>query len=103
MELKKQMERIYATTDKSKGALKKLADNQGYWNFCCALISWWKILLNCSWLLLPIAVSGISIDQLMKGASDAREAYLKALKKWRFNICKQLEISYTIKVKMLKY
>ncbi len=67
--------RIYVTTDKAKGALKALADAEGYKTFVVpdAVGGRYSVLTAVG--LLPIAVAGIDIDALMKGAAQAREEY----------------------------
>ncbi len=69
--------RIYATTDKSKGALRALATQQGYETFVIPDDIGGRFSVLTAVGLLPIAVSGIDITMLMKGAIDARELYLK--------------------------
>lgn len=64
-------ERIYATTDKEKGALKKLATEEGYETFVVPDDVGGRFSVLTAVGLLPIAVAGISIDELMKGASAA--------------------------------
>ena len=64
-------ERIYATTDKEKGALRMLATNEGYETFIVpddigGRYSWFTAVG-----LLPVCASGVNIDDLIKGASDA--------------------------------
>lgn len=68
-------ERIYATTDKAKGALKGEADAQGYESFVIPDDVGGRFSVLTAVGLLPIAVSGADIDALMKGAADASEAY----------------------------
>ncbi|MGH4126297.1 MAG: glucose-6-phosphate isomerase [Clostridium sp.] len=68
-------ERIFATTDKSKGALKKLADVEGYETFVIPDDIGGRFTVLTPVGLLPIAVAGIDIDEMMKGAADAREVY----------------------------
>ena len=68
--------RIYATTDKEKGALKNLADEEGYETFVVPDEVGGRFSVLTAVGLLPIAVSGADIDALMKGAQDAREAYM---------------------------
>ncbi len=68
-------ERIFATTDKSRGALKSLADEMGYETFVIPDDVGGRFSVLTAVGLLPIAVAGISIDEMMKGAADAREAY----------------------------
>jgi len=67
--------RIYATTDASKGALKKLADAEGYESFVIPDDVGGRYSVLTAVGLLPIAVAGIDIDAMMQGAADAREAY----------------------------
>ncbi|OOM11382.1 glucose-6-phosphate isomerase [Clostridium saccharobutylicum] len=67
--------RIYATTDKAKGALKTLADAEGYETFVVPDDVGGRFSVLTAVGLLPIAAAGISIDDMMKGAADAREAY----------------------------
>ncbi|KRM01770.1 glucose-6-phosphate isomerase [Lentilactobacillus farraginis] len=68
-------ERIYATTDKAHGALRQEADANGYETFIIpdGVGGRYSVLTPVG--LLPIAVSGASIDDLMKGAADAADAY----------------------------
>jgi glucose-6-phosphate isomerase len=68
-------ERIYATTDKARGALKSLADTEGYESFVIPDDVGGRYSVLTAVGLLPIAVSGVNIDEIMKGAADAREAY----------------------------
>ena len=68
-------ERIYATTDAEKGALKGLADSEGYETFVVPDDVGGRFSVLTAVGLLPIAVSGADIDKLMEGAAAAREAY----------------------------
>ncbi len=68
-------ERIFVTTDKSKGTLKKFSDEAGYETFVVPDNVGGRFSVLTAVGLLPIAVSGIDIDALMKGASDAAAAY----------------------------
>lgn len=68
--------RIYATTDKNKGALRTLADEEGYETFVIPDDVGGRFSVLTAVGLLPIAVSGIDIDSLMEGAKDARAEYL---------------------------
>lgn len=63
--------RIYATTDKSKGALKTVAEQEGYESFVIPDDVGGRYSILTAVGLLPIAVSGISIDKLMQGAQEA--------------------------------
>jgi glucose-6-phosphate isomerase len=67
--------RIYVTTDKSKGTLKALADREGYKTFVVPDDVGGRYSVLTAVGLLPIAVAGIDIDALMKGAQDARSKY----------------------------
>jgi glucose-6-phosphate isomerase len=67
--------RIYATTDKAKGALKTLADAEGYESFVVPDDIGGRFSVLTAVGLLPIAAAGIDIDAMMKGAADAREVY----------------------------
>ncbi|WP_100373872.1 glucose-6-phosphate isomerase [Bacillus sp. FJAT-45037] len=63
--------RIYATTDREKGALKTLATEEGYESFVIADDIGGRFSVLTAVGLLPIAVSGLDIEALMKGAQDA--------------------------------
>jgi len=65
--------RIYATTDKQKGALKTLADAEGYETFVVPDDVGGRFSVLTAVGLLPIAASGADIDKLMEGAAIARE------------------------------
>ncbi|MEN8907464.1 MAG: glucose-6-phosphate isomerase [Clostridiales bacterium] len=67
--------RIYATTDKEKGALKKLSEVEGYETFVVPDDIGGRFSILTAVGLLPIAVSGIDIEKLMEGAAKARELY----------------------------
>ncbi len=67
--------RIYATTDKARGALRKLADEEGYESFVIPDDVGGRYSVLTAVGLLPIAVSGVNIDELMEGAAAAREQY----------------------------
>lgn len=67
--------RIYATTDKAKGALKNLADEEGYETFVVPDDVGGRYSVLTAVGLLPIAASGLDIDALMEGARDAMEQY----------------------------
>ena len=70
--------RIYATTDKAKGALKNLATEEGYESFVVPDDVGGRFSVLTAVGLLPIAVSGADIDQLMEGAAAARKTALEA-------------------------
>ena len=67
--------RIYATTDKAKGALKTLAQNEGYEQFVVPDNVGGRYSVLTAVGLLPIAVAGIDIDKLMMGAKTAQDRY----------------------------
>ena len=67
--------RIYCTTDKSRGTLKKLADSEGYECFVIPDDVGGRFSVLTAVGLLPIAVSGADIDSLMAGAAAAAEDY----------------------------
>ena len=64
-------ERIYATTDKARGALKGLADTEGYEEFVVPDDIGGRFSVLTAVGLLPIAAAGIDIDALMAGAEKA--------------------------------
>ena len=66
-------ERIYATTDKARGALKGLADTEGYEEFVVPDDVGGRFSVLSAVGLLPIAVAGIDIEELMGGARQAME------------------------------
>lgn len=67
--------RIYATTDKARGALKSLANNEGYETFVVPDDIGGRYSVLTAVGLLPIAVSGADLDKLMQGAKDAYDLY----------------------------
>lgn len=67
--------RIYATTDKAKGALKNLADTEGYETFVVPDDVGGRFSVLTAVGLLPIAVCGADIKAMMEGAADAAEMY----------------------------
>lgn len=68
--------RIYATTDKSRGALKTLSDTEGYQTFVVPDDVGGRFTVLTAVGLLPIAVANLDIDKMMAGAEKAREEYL---------------------------
>ena len=68
-------ERIFATTDKERGALKKLADDEGYETFIVPDDIGGRFSVLTPVGLLPMAVAGLDIDAVMAGAAAAREEY----------------------------
>lgn len=69
--------RIYATTDKARGALKNLATEEGYESFVVPDDVGGRFSVLTAVGLLPIAVSGVDIDALMEGAASARNRCLE--------------------------
>lgn len=67
--------RIFATTDQERGALKTLADQEGYESFIIPDDVGGRFSVLTPVGLLPIAVAGIDIDQLMEGARSGQEEY----------------------------
>lgn len=68
--------RIYSTTDKARGALKTLSDEEGYECFVIPDDVGGRFSVLTAVGLLPIAVSGTDIDKLMEGAAGFREVCL---------------------------
>ncbi len=68
-------ERIFATTDKAKGTLKKFSDDNGYETFVVPDDVGGRFSVLTAVGLLPIAVAGIDIDEMMAGAQDSRIKY----------------------------
>ncbi len=66
-------QRIFATTDKAKGALKQLADNEGYETFVVPDDVGGRYSVLTAVGLLPIAAAGINIESIMIGANKARK------------------------------
>ncbi|WP_332633963.1 glucose-6-phosphate isomerase [Halalkalibacter flavus] len=67
--------RIYATTDQAKGALKQLADEEGYETFMIPDDVGGRYSVLTAVGLLPIAVAGMNIDRMMEGAVEAYHKY----------------------------
>src|SRR5690606_17680673 len=68
-------ERIYVTTDKTKGALRELAEVEGYTSFTIPEDIGGRYSVLTSVGLLPIAVAGIDIEELLKGAREGMKEY----------------------------
>ena len=76
---------IYATTDKEKGALKTLCNQEGYATYVLPGNIGGRYSVLTAVGLFPLAAAGIDIEAMLKGAAEAREAYDSTdLKK---NIC----------------
>ena len=69
--------RIYATTDKARGALKSLADEEGYETFVVPDDVGGRFSVLTAVGLLPIAAAGLDIDKLMEGAASGRKKALE--------------------------
>ena len=83
--------RIYVTTDKKKGALKTLADEEKYETFVIPDNVGGRFSVLTAVGLLPIATSGIDIDKLMQGAKQAQEKYSDP--NLKFNDCYKYAIA----------
>lgn len=70
--------RIYATTDKARGALKNLATEEGYESFVVPDDVGGRFSVLTAVGLLPIAVSGVDITELMEGAAAGRKIALES-------------------------
>ena len=92
--------RIYATTDKEKGALKTLAESEGYEQFVVPDNVGGRYSVLTAVGLLPIAVAGIDIDKLMEGARLAQERYNDA--NLKYNECYQYAVVRNILYKLYK-
>ena len=68
-------ERIFVTTDKARGTLKKFSDEAGYETFVVPDDVGGRFSVLTAVGLLPIAVSGVDTDALLKGAADASAEY----------------------------
>ncbi len=71
-------ERIYATTDKARGALKSLADTEGYETFVVPDDVGGRFSVLSAVGLLPIAVSGADIRKLLEGAANGRKLAIES-------------------------
>ena len=92
--------RIYATTDKEKGALKTLAEKEGYEQFVVPDNVGGRYSVLTAVGLLPIAVAGIDIDKLMEGAREAQEKYNDS--DLKYNECYQYAVVRNILYKLYK-
>ena len=89
--------RIYVTTDKKEGALKKLATNEGYQTFGIPDNVGGRYSVLTPVGLLPIAVAGIDIDKLMKGARFAQDKYCD--ENLKYNECYQYAVARNLMYK----
>lgn len=92
--------RIYVTTDKQKGALKQLAEEEGYEQFVIPDEIGGRYSVLTAVGLLPIAVAGKNIDQLMSGALAAQEKYADS--DLKYNECYQYAVVRNILYKLYK-
>ena len=86
--------RIYVTTDKSKGALKQLSEEEGYETFVVPDNIGGRYSVLTAVGLLPIAVSGVNIDELMQGAKAAQDKYVDS--DLKYNECYQYAVARNI-------
>ena len=89
--IKEARKRIYVTTDKKKGALKQLADAEGYESFVIPDDVGGRFSVLTAVGLLPIAVSGVNIDKLMEGARIAEDKYSDS--SLEYNQCYQYAVA----------
>ena len=92
--------RIYVTTDKERGALKTLADNEGYEKFVIPDNVGGRYSVLTAVGLLPIATAGIDIDKLMQGARNAQERYDDS--NLKYNECYKYAVARNILYKLYK-
>ena len=83
--LKEAKKRIFVTTDAQKGALKQIADEEGYTTFVIPDNIGGRYSVLTAVGLLPIATAGISVEELLNGARFAQEKYLD--KNLKYNDC----------------
>ena len=92
--------RIYVTTDKKRGALKTLADNEGYEKFVIPDNVGGRYSVLTAVGLLPIATAGINIDKLMQGAQNAQDRYNDS--NLKYNECYKYAVARNILYKLYK-
>ena len=92
--LKDAKKRIYVTTDKEKGALKQIAEQEEYTTFVIPNNIGGRYSVLTPVGLLPIAVAGINIDKLLEGARFAAEKYLD--KNLKYNDCYKYAVARNI-------
>ena len=86
--------RIYVTTDKEKGALKTLANDEEYETFVIPDNIGGRFSVLTAVGLLPIAVAGVDIDKLMNGAKNAQDKYNE--KSLKYNECYKYAVARNI-------
>lgn len=92
--IKEARKRIYVTTDKEKGALKQLAQEEKYVSFVIPDNVGGRYSVLTAVGLLPIATCGIDIDLLMEGARFAYERYLDS--NLKYNECYRYAVARNI-------
>ena len=92
--IKEAQKRIYVTTDKEKGALRQLADEEDYESFVIPNNIGGRYSVLTPVGLLPIAVAGIDIDKIMEGARFAQEKYSDS--NLKYNDCYKYAVARNI-------
>ncbi len=92
--LKEAQKRIYVTTDKKKGALKQIANEEKYTTFVIPDNIGGRYSVLTAVGLLPIATAGINIEKLLEGARFAQEKYLD--KNLKYNDCYKYAVARNI-------
>ena len=98
--LEEARKRIYVTTDKEKGALKTLADTEGYETFVIPDNIGGRYSVLTAVGLLPISVAGIDIEKLMNGARTAQEKYNDS--NLKYNECYKYAVIRNVLYKLYK-
>ena len=96
--------RIFATTDRKKGALKALADEKGYETFTVPDDVGGRYSVLTAVGLLPIAVAGIDVDALLRGAAAMREVCRESAPQnpaWQYAAARYALYQSGVKVEML--
>jgi len=103
--IKEARKRIYVTTDSKKGALKTLAKTEKYETFVIPDNVGGRYSVLTAVGLLPIAVAGINIDELMEGAKFAKEKYsdqnLKYNECYQYAVIRNILYNQTKNIEML--
>lgn len=101
----KSKERIFATTDKNKGALKELANKMDYETFVVPDDIGGRYSVLTAVGLLPIAAAGVNIDELMSGAADGMKEYenseLNKNSAYRYSVLRHILYSSGKKIELL--
>ena len=98
--MKEARKRIYVTTDKEKGALKTLAQKEGYETFVIPNNVGGRYSVLTAVGLLPIATAGINIDKLMEGAKFAQDKYSD--QNLKYNDCYKYAVARNVLYKKQK-